>query len=154
MHSETGQAPLERFAAADTPAVPGPELLREAFLWSATRQVTRTATISFQSNRYEVDPALVGRRVELIFDPFDLTHIEVRHNGQSFGQAVIHQISAHVHARVAGRHDHHDNDPPTPTGIDYLALLEAEHDQATRRSINFAALDRPEDRQPDQPQEP
>ena len=92
--------------------------------------------------------------MELIFDPFDLTHIEVRHNGQSFGQAVIHQISAHVHARVAGRRDHHDNDPPTPTGIDYLALLEAEHDQATRRSINFAALDRSEDRQPDQPQEP
>ncbi|TVR32325.1 MAG: hypothetical protein EA388_12170 [Nitriliruptor sp.] len=29
---------------------------------------------------------------------------------------------------------------PAPTGIDYLALLEAEHRQATRRSINFADL--------------
>lgn len=153
VHSETGQAPLERFAAGDTPAVPGPALLREAFLWSATRQVTRTATISFQSNRYEVDPALVGRRVELIFDPFDLARIEVRHNGQSFGEAVTHQISAHVHAQVEGRRDHDDNDPPASTGIDYLALIEAEHDQATRRTINFAGLDRPDDRRPDQQEE-
>lgn len=147
VHSETGQTPLERFAAAaqPPPKVPGPQLLREAFLWSATRQVTRTATVSFQTNRYEVDPALVGRRVELIFDPFDLARIEIRHNGQTFGDAVVHRISTHVHAQVDGRRDHEgDNDPPAPTGIDYLALIEAEHHQATRRSINFADLDRPD----------
>jgi putative transposase len=139
VHSETGQSPLERFVAADTPTVAGPELLREAFLWSATRQVAKTATVSFQANRYEVDPALVGRRVELIFDPFDLTRIEIRHNGQSFGLAVPHRISTHVHAQVEGRRDHHD-DSPAATGIDYLALIEAEHRDATRRSINFADL--------------
>ena len=150
VHSETGQTPLERFTGEPSPKVPGPELLREAFLWSATRQVTRTATVSFQSNRYEVDPALVGRRVELIFDPFDLARIEIRHNGQSFGEAVVHRITAHVHARVDGRRDHHDDDAPAPTGIDYLALIEAEHHQATRRSINFADLDRPDASRPDQ----
>jgi putative transposase len=149
VHTETGQTPLERFAASEpSPKTPGPALLREAFLWSATRQVTKTATISFQSNRYEVDPALVGRRVELIFDPFDLTHIEIRHNGQTFGDAVPHRITAHVHAQVEGRRDHdNDNDLPTPTGIDYLALIEAEHDHATRASINFADLDRPDQEQ-------
>ena len=30
-------------------------------------------------NQYEVDAALVGRKVELVFDPFDLTRIEVRY---------------------------------------------------------------------------
>ena len=148
VHSETGQSPLERFAAAaqPPPKIPGPELLREAFLWSATRQVTRTATVSFQSNRYEVDPALVGRRVELIFDPFDLASIEIRHNGQSFGHAVVHRMTAHVHAQVDGRRDHdrEGSDPPAPTGIDYLAMVETEHDHATRRSINFADLDQPD----------
>jgi putative transposase len=152
VHSETGQSPLERFVAADTPTVAGPELLREAFLWSATRQVAKTATVSFQANRYEVDPALVGRRVELIFDPFDLTRIEIRHNGQSFGLAVPHRISTHVHAQVDGRRDHPDQRPPTPTGLDYLALIQAEHDHADRASINFADLDRPDTDQPDQQQ--
>ena len=28
----------------------------------------------------------------------------------------------------------------SPTGIDYLALVEAEHRQATRRTINFGDL--------------
>ena len=141
-HSETGQSPLERFLAEPTGEVPGPELLREAFLWSATRQVTKTATISFQANRYEVDPALVGRRVELIFDPFDLDQIEIRWNGTSFGMAVPHLLSTHVHPQVDGRHDH-DPEPAVSTGVDYLALIEAEHRDATRRSINFAALDQP-----------
>ena len=153
VHSETGQSPLERFGAAEPPKLPEPALLREAFLWSATRQVTKTATISFQANRYEVDPALVGRRVELIFDPFDLACIEIRHNGQSFGLAVPHQLSAHVHTQVAGRRDHQD-DPPAPTGIDYLALIEAEHHEATRRSINFADLDPDDDTQGDQEAQP
>ena len=140
VHSETDQTPLERFTAEGIPKVPGPELLREAFLWSTTRQVTKTAVISFQGNRYEVDPALIGRQVELIFDPFDLARIEIRWNHTSFGIAVPHQLHSHVHPQVDGRGDH-DDQPPPATGIDYLALVEAEHRDATRRSINFADLD-------------
>jgi len=144
VHSETGQSPLERFNAEPTPPVPRPELLREAFLWSATRTVTKTATVSFQANRYEVDPALVGRTVELIFDPFDLDHIEVRFNHTSFGMAVVHEITSHVHPQVDGRRDH-DPAPAASTGIDYLALVAAEHAKATRRSLNFADLDHKDD---------
>lgn len=141
VHSETGQRPLERFTAQSPPQLPGPALLREAFLWSATRQVTKTATVSFQGNRYEVDPALIGRTVELIFDPFDLARIEIRFNHSSFGIAVPHQLRSHVHHQVEGRRDDEDEQPPPATGIDYLALIEAEHRDATRRAINFADLD-------------
>ncbi|MDP8927540.1 MAG: DDE-type integrase/transposase/recombinase, partial [Actinomycetota bacterium] len=144
VHSETGQTPLERFTADGIPHVPGPELLREAFLWSTTRVVTKAATVSFLGNRYEVDPALVGHRVELIYDPFDLTRIEIRWNGQSFGTAVPHHITADVHPQVVGRRDHDHHQPPAPTGIDYLALIEAEHRQATRSSINYADLNNDE----------
>ena len=79
-HRETKQTPLERFTAAGIPEVPGPELLREAFLWAETRTVTKTAMISLHGNHYEVDPALVGRRVQLVFDPFDLEHLEIRYD--------------------------------------------------------------------------
>ena len=30
--------------------------------------MTKTATVSLHANSYEVDPALVGRKVELVFD--------------------------------------------------------------------------------------
>ena len=89
MHSETGQTPLARFDTAGAPLLPTPALLREAFLWSQERTVTKTATVSLHGNHhYEVDPALVGRKVELVFDPFDLTRIEVRYQHRPFGTAV------------------------------------------------------------------
>ena len=48
-------------------------------MWSARRQVAKTATVSLYANTYQVDPALVGSTVELVFDPFDLTEISVRY---------------------------------------------------------------------------
>ena len=85
VHTETGQTPLERFDAAGAPALPTPALLREAFLWSQERTATKTATVSLHGNQYEVDPALVHRKVELVFDPFDLTRIEVRYQHRPMG---------------------------------------------------------------------
>jgi putative transposase len=138
-HRETGQSPLARFTAPGIPEIPTPAQLREAFLWSETRTVTKTAMVSLHGNHYEVDPALVGRRIQLVFDPFDLHHLEVRHDGREFGLAVPHQLKTHVHPKATA-------EPPevldgmTATGIDYLTLIEAEHRQATRRTINFADL--------------
>ena len=93
VHSETGQRPLERFLAAGPPTLPTAQMLHEAFLWSQPRTVTKTATISLHGNRYEVDAALVGRRVEVVFDPFDLATLEVRYQGRSMGIAVPHRIA-------------------------------------------------------------
>lgn len=137
VHSETGEAPLERFMGAGPPALPSPEQLHEAFLWSETRTVTKTATVSLHGNSFEVDAALVGRRAELIFDPFDLTAIEVRFEGRSMGAAIPVRISRHTHpkARLEA--------PPAtvPTGIDYLSLVAARRAAETGGArVNFAAL--------------
>jgi putative transposase len=63
VHTETGQAPIERFESGGPPRQANPALLREAFRWSVTRKVTRTATVPLDGNSYTVDPALTGRRV-------------------------------------------------------------------------------------------
>jgi putative transposase len=144
VHRETGQAPLARFTAADLSPPLSAALLREAFLWAETRTVSKTGLVSLHGNRYEVDDALVGRRVQLVFDPFDLETLEVRYDNRAFGTAVPHVLSTHVHPKATA-------EPPEtldgmPTGIDYLALVEAEHAAATRRTINFADLARGDDR--------
>nr|WP_289298684.1 Mu transposase C-terminal domain-containing protein [uncultured Reyranella sp.] len=141
-HRETETSPLARFTAAGIPDVPTAAQLREAFLWSETRTVTKTSMVSLHGNSYEVDPTLVGRRVQLVFDPFDLDHLEVRFDGRDFGIAVPHELKTHVHPKATAEPpDVLDGMATTPTGIDYLALIEAEHRQATRRLINFADLD-------------
>ena len=137
IHSETEQAPLARFLAAGPPMLPTPQLLREAFLWSHTRRVTKTATISLHGNTYEVDAALVGRHVEVVFDPFDLTTLEIRYQGRPMGIAVPHRIGRHVHPDARP-----DLPPPPapPTGIDYLALVAAQHRAQLAARINYTDL--------------
>lgn len=136
-HSETMQPPLKRWLAAGPPILPTPEQLHEAFLWSERRTVTKTATVSLHGNVYEVDAALVGRRVELVFDPFDLTSLQVRFQNRPMGQAVPHRIGRHVHAKARP-----DAAPPviTPTGIDYLRLVEAQHSAELTERLRYADL--------------
>jgi putative transposase len=77
VHAETGQAPIGRFCAGGPHRQGDPDLIREAFRWSVTRRVTRTATVPLEGNSCPVDPALTGRRVELRYDPENLAVIEV-----------------------------------------------------------------------------
>src|ERR1019366_5550891 len=95
VHSETGQAPLARFLAPGPPVLPTPAALHEAFLWSERRTVTKTATGSLPGNTDEVDAALVGRRVEIVFDPFDLTEVQIRFRGRPMVQGIAHRIGRH-----------------------------------------------------------
>ncbi len=136
VHSETKGTPLDRFAAF-TPRYPTAAELREAFLWSETRLVTKTATVSLLDNRYEVDMALCGRRVELRFDPYDLEVIEVYYAGRPCGHAVPHVIGRHVHPQAE-----ESADVARPvSGIDYLRLIETEHERDwLSRRINYHQL--------------
>ncbi len=139
VHSETGQPPLARFLAGGPPATPSPAQLREAFRWSEHRAVTKTGTVSLHGNTYEVDAVLVGRRVELVFDPFDLTDITVRYAGREVGTAIAHVIGRHVHPNAKP-----DQQPPAPvTGIDYLALVRDRHTQTLAEPVNYAAITEP-----------
>ena len=136
VHTETGEAPIDRLLAGDPPVLPTPGALHEAFLWSETRTVTKTATVSLHSNTFEVDAALVGSRVEVVFDPFDLTSVEIRFQGRSMGQGL---------PMVIGRHSHPQARPdaapaPSPTGIDYLGLLADRRDAELATSINYSQL--------------
>jgi len=133
-HSQTGQTPAERFAARQ-PRHATPGELREAFLWAEQRTVAKTATVSLHANTYEVDPALTGRTVTLLFDPFDLGRVEVRHDGRSFGEARARQIGRHVHPRAEAEPG--TDQPATATGIDYLAMIKADHDAKLARKISY-----------------
>jgi putative transposase len=102
--------------------------------------VTKTATVSLHGNLYQVDPLLAGRRVELVFDPFDLTSIEVRVAGVPAGKAVPHRIGRHTHPKARPETP---LAPPPPTGIDYARLLDTAHQAELATRVNYAALAEP-----------
>ncbi|MGH3966082.1 MAG: DDE-type integrase/transposase/recombinase [Pseudonocardiaceae bacterium] len=145
VHSETGQTPIARWdagwdALGHRPVMASAQALTEAFLWAACRTVTKSSTVSLHGNTYQVEPALVGRKVELVFSPFDLARIEVRHHERSYGLAVPFQITRHAHPKA--RPETPEPDPARPTGIAYLDLVTAVHHQqiAADQRIGFQAL--------------
>ena len=72
-----------------------------------------------------------------MFDPFDLTHVEVRWQGRPMGAAVPHVIGRHAHPKARPEIP---PPPPAPTGIDYLRLVAEAHDQHLGAAVNYAAL--------------
>jgi len=136
-HSETGLPPLARWQTSGPFPLPTPDTLAEAFLWAEQRTVSKTALVSLQGNSYQVDPALAGRRVELVFDPFDLTRIEVRLAGTPVGTALPHRITRHAHVKARPETP---PAPPAATGINYALLLDDAHHSELAQRVNYAAL--------------
>ncbi|MDB5066452.1 MAG: transposase [Chloroflexi bacterium] len=138
VHSETGQTPIARFCAGDPPRAADHALVVEAFRWSVFRTVTKTATVSLAGNRYQVDPSLVGRKVELRFDPEDLGSLSVYAEGRLTGIATPYVIDRHVHPAVpqASR-------PPVdvPKVVDYLNQVLSTYDDEIAGSISYRDLD-------------
>lgn len=136
VHAETGEAPIDRLRRGRRLRVPTPAELREAFLWAEVRTVTKTASVSLHGNHYEVDAALVGARIELVFDPFDLSEIEVRYQGRPMGRAVPRRIGRHTHPQARPE----AAPEPRPSGIDYLGLVAARMAAEERARIAYAGM--------------
>ncbi len=136
-HSETGQAPQARYQAAGPAALPDAAVLREAFAWSAVRLVRKTATVELEGNTYSVDPFLTGRKVELVFDPFDMTRLEVWWAGRKAGTAVPQVIGRHAHPKAP---PDEDPEPVTYTGIDYLALIAGTGQDASAERLHLSNI--------------
>ncbi len=144
VHSETGQSPLERYASALSQVKSvDPETLRRAFLWREKRTVRKDATISLQGNRYQVPSHLVGRTLELRFDPFDLSCLEIHLDGRELGKATVLLQGRTRHLAV----EHLDLEPVAPTKpkphVDFLAALRSEHQASQKKALgrlSFASL--------------
>ncbi len=147
-HSETKQTPFARYTAGlDQVRHADPETVRRAFLWCEKRKVRKDATLSLQGNRYQVEPQWAGRTLELRFDPFDLSQIELYLDGTGLGLATVIVQNRQRHLAVE-RLATEPPDPPKPkSSLDYLAALRAEYQARQQRELGplqFTQLSFPE----------
>jgi transposase InsO family protein len=144
VHTETEQTPLERYQQGlDTIRSADPEILRKAFLWRETRKVRKDGCIELQGNRYQVDPHLAGRKLELRFDPFDLSRMEVFLEGTSLGQAVVLLQGREKHISVEHLATQPLSPPQPKSALDYLAALRSEYQSLQQKQagqLHFAQL--------------
>jgi len=77
----------------------------------------RVATATRSTRRWWV------AKVELVFDPLDLTRIEVRLAGAPMGLTASHRIGRHSHPKAKPEPP---TAPPKPSGIDYAKPIETD----------------------------
>jgi putative transposase len=143
----TGRSPAEAWKAGWVRAAPRPaslEQIADAFKWSATRRVRKDATVQLENNTYQVDPALAGRRVELVYDPYDMgAPLEVFLGGEPAGAGTPFEIGRHVHKKTQAAVRDEGRGPAggAATGIDYLRLIERDrHETIAQAGIDYRAL--------------
>ena len=61
---------------------PGPEALRDAFLWEKTPKVDKSGCLSLNGLRYDVGVEYIRKNVMVRYDPFDLSQLEVWYGGE------------------------------------------------------------------------
>ena len=88
-------------------------------------------------------PFLVGRKVELVFDPADMTEVDVYWQGRKAGKSAPQVIGRHAHPKAPPDED----DPPALklTGIDYLGLVSGADSAALAGRLRLPALDDSQD---------
>jgi transposase InsO family protein len=58
-----------------------PDVLTNAFLHCESRRVDKSGCISFVGRKYEVGLPFIGRMVDVVYDPADLTEITIEYEG-------------------------------------------------------------------------
>jgi hypothetical protein len=127
-HSETRQSPHERFWSNVTKR-PTPdleqidELLR---LRQKSKVHKKWSTVQVKGTRYVVDPALRGRKVHSLYDPFDPSYVLIEHN-----RSIIQRAYPQKPGQMPPQ--------PEPTlnkmKTDYLDLLRQDHEKHLKAEL-------------------
>ena len=134
-HSETSEAPAVRFASAQgLRAAPEGELLDELLRLRERRSVHKKwSTVEIDVRRYVVDPALRGRRVDVLYDPFAPEYVLAVFDGRVIQRAFVQQ---------PGQLPPQPEPPPSSAGpaTDYLALLRADFEKRAQAELSALRL--------------
>jgi putative transposase len=140
LHSSTKQKPLAMWEAGEN------ELKKlslneiyEAFLYEDEKSVSKTGIIRVETNEYEVETFLAGRKVHARYDPYDLSKgVQVYFEGKRYTDAVPAVIRRHHKKNFVEAQD----EATIYTGINHLELLKNESIREIR-GISFAqAMDK------------
>lgn len=98
IHSGTEMTPLDKYMSqiSDVNTFADPEKLKMIFLKRDKRRVKHDATISVNKKLYEVPPVLIGKKLEIRFDPETYEEIFIYNDGKMLGKAkpVIYSDNA------------------------------------------------------------
>jgi putative transposase len=128
-HDTTGRSPREHWLAelSFLRPVPRQKNLSDVFLHRERRFVRKDGTVRFRGGYLEVRPELKGQEVELRFDPHDDTARPRVFIENSFVCDTVPLDRVANASRKRRRVSSQTSPDAEPSGLDPLALIEAEH---------------------------
>lgn len=141
VHRSTKQTPKKRYESQSDQTRHLPvELLHDIFLWEEDRTVRKTAVIELEGNRYDVDSSLRGKQIQIRYNPFDLTTIQVWKVNERFEDAKPAELRNQSHSKLPSESD----DNQTPAGVSsFLEQLKKRQEEEKRKQVgttSFAKL--------------
>jgi transposase InsO family protein len=132
-HSETGEKPLDRWTRLlekITIRRPDPSLLDEVFRLHARRLVhKKTSTVEIAAVPFVVDTALRNRRVDVLYDPHDLSSVIIFYDGRRI-QRALPQVPGERPIEAS------QPEPTIAPSVDYLALLKRDHERRRAEELS------------------
>ncbi len=126
LHSSTNATPLERWQqhlGHYLRPVDEKELI-ELFLWQVGRKVSNIGLVSVEGIDFEVDGILKQRQVQVRYNPFDLSWIQIYYQDRFFQKAYPFKLGRWS---TAAKSQPPPPETPTPTGIKPLQQLAQKH---------------------------
>lgn len=132
VHNSFKQRPIDRYQKDDHPirTMP-PHELAEVFLLEETRKADKTGCISLLGHSYEVETVLAGQQVQVRFDPYELSEIQVWKDGIRYENARPLKLRDPKQPRAKVSETEAQ---VSTTGLNYVELLYAEHLRQTEKN--------------------
>ena len=103
-HTTTGETPNERYARSvikyPPKRVTNLEEFNTCFLWRENRVVSKHGTISLNKNIYKIKDVGIGEKIELLFDPCDMSSVYVYYIGKYHSTVKAYKITREQYDRI------------------------------------------------------
>lgn len=138
-HGSTGQSPKERVTGLKrTMRRLSMMELTEIFLWEESRKVDKTGCVSVFGNIFEVPSHLSSQTVTLRFDPYDLSLMQVWHDGNRLPDARLLDLNRSIHERVKTRSKVEKQEEVPVSGLNFFKLAEEKRRSTwAQEALNF-----------------
>jgi len=145
VHRSTKQTPKKRYEAQSEHINHlSPEILKEIFLWEEERTVRKTAIIELEGNHYDVDSSLRGKKIQIRYNPFDLSMIQVWKDNERFEDAKPAELRNQSHSKLP---PDTENDL-APTGVsNFLEQLKRQQEEEKRKQVGTTSFTKLKEKQ-------
>lgn len=138
VHRTTKETPKARYeAGSEGVRRLTREELQALFLWEEERTVRKTAVIEIEGNRYDVDDALRGSRIQVRYNPCDLSLIQVWKDGVRYADAKAAELRSQRHPKLPD--EEMGLAVPTPVAS-YLERLKQEQEAKKREALGTTSF--------------